>query len=522
MLSRLAAIMHYIAHPLALLAEVLVQIGALNQVPLLLQPPQPEPLLADVQPGHSINATLEEEDSASRLPLSVLVAASEGESGRPLSTVIFDAISNLGPGVKMQGSIAFCIEGGLWFVVRCNGGRVMSAANGVANEVARACDATVAYRDAATFAALMDDAISSATAVALGRLRVRGSLSIAMASEDLYERAEQAIRLRARATREQAAAAQHAQQEREAEAAAALKARRARAEARPCIAALCLQYAGTDQQLGSWLLLVGAVLYAAYTGVVLWLQWGEGPSTRWSNGCYAASALLWLLGSIALVHASSPHRVLQIARRASSDAADASRLRRMGRCHRWLWASSLLLGAWGLGLGALAFLAGAACQLVHHPPQSAQAVVPSLYALAGICLFVATALMVLGAAPRNLAANGGQGSAHTAAALKACMPCVCVRGCISHHLATDMLAGAWFFAVLMLLVVAYALADAVLEPSALSAAFLGAQAPFGLGAVIMARASYAEALNRASMCCWTTRDVTDAMLVRGLVTEAEV
>ena len=130
--------------------------------------------------------------------------------------------------------------------------------------------------------------------------------------------------------------------------------------------------------------------------------------------------------------------------------------------------------------------------------------------------------MVLGAAPRNLAANGGQGSAHTAAALKACMPCVCVRGCISHHLATDMLAGAWFFAVLMLLVVAYALADAVLEPSALSAAFLGAQAPFGLGAVIMARASYAEALNRASMCCWTTRDVTDAMLVRGLVTEAEV
>ena len=56
------------------------------------------------------------------------------------------------------------------------------------------CDARLSYRDERTFAAMMDDSLSSTAAVATGRLRVSGSLRLASASEGVYVAAEAWLR----------------------------------------------------------------------------------------------------------------------------------------------------------------------------------------------------------------------------------------------------------------------------------------------------------------------------------------
>ena len=58
------------------------------------------------------------------------------------------------------------------------------------------CDARLSYRDERTFAAMMDDSLSSTAAVATGRLRVSGSLKLASASEEVYIAAEAWLRQR--------------------------------------------------------------------------------------------------------------------------------------------------------------------------------------------------------------------------------------------------------------------------------------------------------------------------------------
>ena len=66
----------------------------------------------------------------------------------------------------------------------------------------------------------------------------------------------------------------------------------------------------------------------------------------------------------------------------------------MGAFERYAGSSSLLLGAWNLGMGAPTFLAGALLQTAAHPSDG-MTLVAYAYDLAGLYLFVATGLLVL-------------------------------------------------------------------------------------------------------------------------------
>ena len=203
-------------------------------------------------------------------------------------------------------------------------------------------------------------------------------------------------------------------------------------------------------------------------------------------------------------------QVLAIARLAASDAADDSRLRAMSWWVRYVGASSLLLGGWGLGLGAPTFLAGAAVQTAAHPGD----VVSLLYDAAGVYLLVATGLLVLGALPANLAANGGQGSTVLQAALGG-------GPFWQRHAATDLLGGTLFFTAFMVACLAFGLVDLLVEPSTLTACFAASQLPFAAGALLLARATYPDMLNRASF--WGEsgdESVLDEARLRGLLEEA--
>ena len=92
---------------------------------------------------------------------------------------------------------------------------------------------------------------------------------------------------------------------------------------------------------------------------------------------------------------SDPHRypenVLALAKKAEADAADGG-LRRntLVPVERYCTDSAVLVGAYGLGIGAPTFLAGAAAAIAAHPGD----VVPILYAIAGFYIVGATALLV--------------------------------------------------------------------------------------------------------------------------------
>ena len=152
-------------------------------------------------------------------------------------------------------------------------------------------------------------------AVALGRLRVSGSLAKAEGSTALYESAEKVLRAelgsvvvdpaeRARAERLRQRAAEQARAE-----------RLRRAEVRSPPMRWALRHLGTDAQLGAWGCVLGSALYAWYCEVVV----ASSPSL--ADRLYLASSLLWLAGSASLVHATYPEHVLRIATRAEEEAA---------------------------------------------------------------------------------------------------------------------------------------------------------------------------------------------------------
>ena len=108
-----------------------------------------------------------------------------------------------------------------------------------------AVDACVTYANEQVFEALMDEKYSSAAAVATRRLRISGSLSVASASEPLFD----AVEAKLRATRGVAVGGAEAAAARRAAAEATLDARLRDAAARPRFERWRARHVGTDQQV---------------------------------------------------------------------------------------------------------------------------------------------------------------------------------------------------------------------------------------------------------------------------------
>ena len=377
-----------------------------------------------------------------------------------------------------------------WVVVAVDGAGVAR----VSFDDAGAADARVTYKNEDVFEALMDERYGSAAAVALGRLRVSGDLGAASATEPLFDEAERKLRA-TRAADADAAARLAARRD---AAAAALEQRLDAAGKRPRLGRLATRFAGTDQQLGAALLALGSVAYVAYCAAVCA---ASDPADALANDCYLASAVLWLLGAAALIQGSFPERVLALAERAENDAADSARIDALAPWDRYVADSAILAGAWGLGLGAPTFLAGAAAAVDAHPGE----IIPLLYALAGAYIVFATFVMVLGALPENLAANGGAGSDMLRRFVASDSP----------HVANDLLAGSWAFALFMVACLAFGVVDLLVEPSPLTASFAASQVPFAVGALALAKATYPENLNGATLSGASPASVTDEMILRG-------
>ena len=377
-----------------------------------------------------------------------------------------------------------------WVVVAVDGAGVAR----VSVDDAGAADARVTYKNEDVFEALMDERYGSAAAVALGRLRVSGDLGAASATEPLFDEAERKLRA-TRAADADAAARLAARRD---AAAAALEQRLDAAGKRPRLGRLATRFAGTDQQLGAALLALGSVAYVAYCAAVCA---ASDPADALANDCYLASAVLWLLGAAALIQGSFPERVLALAERAENDAADSTRIDALTPWDRYVADSAILAGAWGLGLGAPTFLAGAAAAVDAHPGET----IPLLYALAGAYIVFATFVMVLGALPENLAANGGAGSDMLRRFVASDSP----------HVANDLLAGSWAFALFMVACLAFGVVDLLVEPSPLTASFAASQVPFAVGALALAKATYPENLNGATLSGASPASVTDEMILRG-------
>ena len=377
-----------------------------------------------------------------------------------------------------------------WVVVAVDGAGVAR----VSVDDAGAADARVTYKNEDVFEALMDERYGSAAAVALGRLRVSGDLGAASATEPLFDEAERKLRA-TRAADADAAARLAARRD---AAAAALEQRLDAAGKRPRLGRLATRFAGTDQQLGAALLALGSVAYVAYCAAVCA---ASDPADALANDCYLASAVLWLLGAAALIQGSFPERVLALAERAENDAADSTRIDALAPWDRYVADSAILAGAWGLGLGAPTFLAGAAAAVDAHPGET----IPLLYALAGAYIVFATFVMVLGALPENLAANGGAGSDMLRRFVASDSP----------HVANDLLAGSWAFALFMVACLAFGVVDLLVEPSPLTASFAASQVPFAVGALALAKATYPENLNGATLSGASPASVTDEMILRG-------
>ena len=367
------------------------------------------------------------------LPLSMVAAAEKAV----LSTLVFDAIASLQrlqnsalngtEPLDFAGKIATRVGNmGDWYVFGgANGALILvERLARSADPISAGCDASVEYSSERVFEALMDETMSSTAAVALGRLRVRGSLSIATASEELFVRADAMLRARfpGPAAESYESMKQAANTARLEAAAREEEERRARIGARSPLQRALYRHAGTDQQAAAILLVVGSVLYAGYCDASHLCSthpgtWCEAAPAQAAEACilYLTSALLWLAGSFALVHASYPERVLCLAATAADDAADGgARIRALPWVKQVMTASSALVGAWGLGVGAPTFLLGALAQLrwLGETGQSggAQDVVAWIYVGAGVYIIGATAVMVAGLQPASLACNDGQGS----------------------------------------------------------------------------------------------------------------
>ena len=160
-----------------------------------------------------------------------------------------------------------------------------------------AVDACVTYANEQVFQALMDEKYSSAVAVATRRLRISGSMSIAQESEPLFD----AVEAKLRATRAVAVGGAEAAAARRAAAEATLDARLRDAAARQRFERWRARHVSTDQQIASALLVLGGALYVGYC--VAALEASDAVDVL-PNTLYLASAVLWLLGSGALVQGS--------------------------------------------------------------------------------------------------------------------------------------------------------------------------------------------------------------------------
>ena len=197
-----------------------------------------------------------------------------------------------------------------------------------------------------------------------------------------------------------------------------------------------------------------------------------------------------------------PENVLALAKRAEADAGDGGRRRdALNLVERCCTDSAVLVGAYGLGIGAPTFLAGAAAAIAAHPGD----VVPILYAVAGVYIVGATALLVYGALPDSLAQNGGAGSAVLRESFSVLRD--------SRYAETDVVAGAWAFAAFMCACLAFGVIDLIAEPSSLALLFAVSQVPFAAGALALAEATYSENTNRVSYGDSTR--VVDEMALRG-------
>ena len=214
---------------------------------------------------------------------------------RPLSACFNDAIAALAaenPAAEVNARTGVRVgAAGEWFVLATSRDGAVTSYTPV-GAATPTCDARISYRDERTFAALMDDALSSTAAVATGRLRVAGSLRLASASEEVYVAAEAWLRQRygeaasSGLTAEQAEAVARAAAEEEA---AQLECRLVRAAGRPMWQRWRARHLGTDQQVGSALLAVGSLAYSGYCALAVQLGAAEDVA---ANQLYLVT---WLL-----------------------------------------------------------------------------------------------------------------------------------------------------------------------------------------------------------------------------------
>ena len=241
-------------------------------------------------------------DAAGSLPLSVLAASA---ADTPLSLLLFDAIAALPSEQTFDGRIALRVGSDReWRVFVCKDGVITTDCLDPAVDILGAgCDAAVEWRDEQVFEAIMDERLSTAAAVALAKLRIRGSITTAAASEVLFEQAEVLLRNRfegAVAMGGDALAA--AEEARQAEVKREEVERLRRVSARSVAERFVFRHAGTDQQLGAVLLVVGGALYTLYCAAALQYPDPAQAETSTSDQLYLASSVLWLAGSFALVH----------------------------------------------------------------------------------------------------------------------------------------------------------------------------------------------------------------------------
>ena len=214
-----------------------------------------------------------------------------------------------------------------------------------------------------------------------------------------------------------------------------------------------------------------------------------GAADVTSPTLYLASAVTWCIGIPSLQAASYPEEVLRLVSAAEQGAKAACKKERPW-LERYVTASSSLIGAWGLLVGSLIFFVGALVEVTSHPLADVE---PTLYFVAGIYLILATGLLVFGAMPEQLTANGGQGSTVLANRL---------AGSVSHSYLerfapNDATAAMWLFTLFLLIDCAYGVVDLAILRTWRAGFFLVGQLPFAAGAWLLTVSTYPDALNRA-------------------------
>ncbi|KAJ1450337.1 hypothetical protein M885DRAFT_571414 [Pelagophyceae sp. CCMP2097] len=260
----------------------------------------------------------------------------------------------------------------------------------------------------------------------------------------------------------------------------------------PCTAAFWRRHFGTRQStdflVGSWLFLVSSAVFLALA-VDLILGAKDAADTA-DAAADMVSAALFTAGSTWFVAISYPEELALFMLRAHRADCEA-----LPWFERYFTHNSMLLATWSF---ALAFLPYAALGGYY--------IAVGCYAWGAI--YVGGALLsmllvgawVVSAMPDSVQANGGRGSSIY---FDACC-CCCAAGedsCARKHLGTDVLVGAWLFAGLGLAATAAAGWLVATAPTNLDAwiSFFSV-APFGVGAMLILRASY-PGYEHASLCC---------------------